>query len=130
MADAVDLIDRCGNGSFDGSRGSFGRFLAAAIAQAVAVASVAVRAIVSSVPAVTVSVAAISAVVVSSMIAEVAASLQLTGIVTFLSNADRDQRHHQQSLQHETNGNEMRTNSNFLCLSVPLTTARRAISNV
>ena len=108
MADEVGLIGRCGSRSFNGEWGSFCRLFATAIAQSVAVASVssiAVRTVVSAV-AQSVAVSAVDGL----SIAKVIASLQLRGIATFLSKAGRNLRRHQQSLKHETFGNEMWTN--------------------
>ena len=129
MANRVDLIGRCGCGSFSVNWCSFGRFFAAAVAQSVAVASVsseAVRAVVSAV-AQSVAVSAVSAVEGPS-VAKVTASLQLNGVVTFLSKAGRNQRHHQQSLR--VKWKQMRNKFKVLSLKEPLTTARRAISIV
>ena len=129
----MNLIGRCG--SFSGSWCSFDRFFAAAVAQAIAVASVASVSTVSAVSTVSTitTVAAVSAIsaVEGSSEAKVTASLQLNGVATFLSKAGRDQRHHQKCLEHEPNGSKMRTNSKVLGLTEQLTTcARRAISFV
>ena len=105
MADEVGLIGRCGSRSFNGEWGSFCRLFATAIAQSVTVASVssiAERTVVSAV-AQSVAVSAVDGL----SIAKVIASLQLSGVVAFLSKAGRNQRHHQQSLKHESNGNEI-----------------------
>ena len=125
----MNLIGRCG--SFSGSWCSFDRFFAAAVAQAIAVASVSTVSAVSTVSTIT-TVAAVSAIsaVEGSSEAKVTASLQLNGVATFLSKAGRDQRHHQKCLEHEPNGSKMRTNSKVLGLTEQLTTARRAISFV
>ena len=125
------LIGGCRCGSFSGSWCSFGRFFAAAVAQSVAsvasVASEAVRAVVSAVAQSVSAVSAISAVEGPSE-AKVTASLQLNGVVTLLSKAGRDQRHHQQSLRDKWK--QMRTKFKVLGLKESLTTARRAISFV
>ena len=128
----MNLIGRCG--SFSGSWCSFGRFFAAAVAQSVAsvsavsaVSSEAVRAVVSAVAQSVSAVSAISAVEGPSE-AKVTASLQLNGVVTLLSKAGRDQRHHQQSLRDKWK--QMRTKFKVLGLKESLTTARRAISFV
>ena len=124
----MNLIGRCG--SFSGDLWSFDRFFAAAVAQSVAsVSAVAAITTVSTVSAIT-TVAAVSAIsaVEGPSEAKVTASLQLNGVVTFLSKAGRNQRHHQQSLR--VKWKQMRNKFKVLSLKEPLTTARRAISIV
>ena len=124
----MNLIGRCG--SFSGDLWSFDRFFAAAVAQSVAsVSAVAAITTVSTVSAIT-TVAAVSAIsaVEGPSEAKVTASLQLNGVVTLLSKAGRDQRHHQQSLRDKWK--QMRTKFKVLGLKESLTTARRAISFV